>query len=21
MEPVPSGNLPPGFDSSSCRSV
>lgn len=21
MEPVPSGNLPPGFDTSSCRSV
>jgi hypothetical protein len=21
MEPIPGGNLPPGFDSSSCRSV
>ncbi|KAI3849456.1 hypothetical protein MKX03_033748, partial [Papaver bracteatum] len=21
MEPVPSGNLPPGFDAASCRSV
>jgi nucleolysin TIA-1/TIAR len=21
MEPIPSGNLPPGFDATSCRSV
>ena len=21
IEPIPSGNLPPGFDSSTCRSV